>query len=416
MKKVKVVFWILASFSLVTPSFAQEAAPQSAMVFFWAADAEQLGASNLKPLGSGFLVSRQGVVLTAKHVIEAVEPGERIIVSISGKSAFPVPIDETDVLCAMGNRDICAVRVPSGTVPTTLDRVFALECGALGPGTQLRAMGFTGGADRFGGVIQPSGEVVGDAMRAGLIPTDLNMVPTMTGGPVLNSRGNVVGLVKGADSSSNNLTFVTPVVSIKPILEILNIQCEHQTYKLTLDSDRAGLAQPVARPNAETSFDDIEIEITYILNEPTEVGDLRIVAQLTNTSDQTVQILRFIPSPRLVDNMGNEYSFVGASGLTRCVHQRLTDGRFNDYPPTVPKCKQYDDNAQWSNSLPSRSPMTMALIFSESSDGTFSEELAKMATSATLDLRFVHSRDQFKTIILDEVIVPDIQIPTDTEQ
>ncbi|WP_371171210.1 S1 family peptidase [Aliiroseovarius sp. 2305UL8-7] len=196
------------------------------MVFFWAEDVENPGATNWRPLGSGFLVSDQGVVLTAKHVIESLVTGERIIGSISSKSTFPVPIDETDIQCAMANRDACAVRIPSGAIPPSVDQVFDVECTDLPLDTKLRALGFTGGGDRFGGIIQPRGEVVGAAMRAGLIPTDLDLVPTMSGGPVLNDRGNVVAIVKGADSISDNLTFVTPITSIKPILESLNVQCD----------------------------------------------------------------------------------------------------------------------------------------------------------------------------------------------
>ncbi|WP_371171209.1 S1 family peptidase [Aliiroseovarius sp. 2305UL8-7] len=206
--------------------YAQTTQSTSAMVFFWAEDVENPGATNWRPLGSGFLVSDQGVVLTAKHVIATIVIGERVIASISDKSAFPVPIDETDIQCAMANRDVCAVRVPPGAIPNPIDRIFAVECGLLNTGMELRALGFVGGGDQFGGVIQPRGEVVGAAMRAGLIPTDLDLVPTMSGGPVLNDRGNVVAIVKGADSTSDNLTFVTPVTSIKSVLVGLNIQCE----------------------------------------------------------------------------------------------------------------------------------------------------------------------------------------------
>ncbi|WP_371171207.1 trypsin-like peptidase domain-containing protein [Aliiroseovarius sp. 2305UL8-7] len=222
------ILCLVVGFCLVAPAHAQQSTPRSAMVFFWAEDVENPGATNWRPLGSGFLVSDQGVVLTAKHVIESLVTGERIIGSISSKSTFPVPIDETDIQCAMANRDACAVRIPSGAIPPSVDQVFDVECTDLPLDTKLRALGFVGGGDQFGGVIQPRGEVVGAAMRAGLIPTDLDLVPTMSGGPVLNDRGNVVAIVKGADSTSDNLTFVTPITSIKPILESLNVQCKQE--------------------------------------------------------------------------------------------------------------------------------------------------------------------------------------------
>lgn len=205
---------------------AKENAPLPAMVFFWAQDSERTGQGSVKPLGSGFIISRSGIVLTARHVLERRVIGEHIVVTISSKNAFPVPIDEGDIVCAAGNQDVCVVRIPMDAIPPTLQNSFEIECGALDVGVRLRALGFAGGANRFAGVIQPGGEVVGAPMINRLVPTDIDLVPTMSGGPVLNEAGRVVGLVKGADSTSPNLTFITPMTSAAPTLLGFGIACD----------------------------------------------------------------------------------------------------------------------------------------------------------------------------------------------
>ncbi|WP_299648424.1 serine protease [uncultured Tateyamaria sp.] len=211
---------------LAMPVASQDSAPLQAMVFFWAQDSELTGQGSVKPLGSGFIVDRSGIVMTARHVLERRVVGEDIVITISSKNTFPVPIDEGDIVCAAGNQDVCIVRIPTDAIPPTLQGFFEIECGVLDVGVRLRALGFAGGANRFAGVIQPGGEVVGAPMINRLVPTDIDLVPTMSGGPVLNEVGRVVGLVKGADSTSPNLTFITPMTSAAPTLLGFGIACD----------------------------------------------------------------------------------------------------------------------------------------------------------------------------------------------
>ena len=176
-------------------------------------------------------------------------------------------------------------------------------------------------------------------------------------------------------------------------------------------ADTSVFGQSSLLQNVTTNFDQIQFQITHVILEPTDIGAIRVVAQLVNLSADPAKVLRFIPGPRFTDEMGNEYAYSGVSGVNRCVHQRLTDGRMNNHPPELRSCKNHEDNAQYAIWLPTGVPATIAFTFAIPKEGPFSKELADIANYATLDIRFVHSRDNFETIQLNEVIVPNVLIP-----
>ncbi len=227
---------LLAMFSFSASS--QTVQPTDPMVFLWAEDKEKAAGDDWRALGSGFLVGTDGVILTARHVVERRRPGERIVVSVSSKSHFPIRIDDTDITCAAVSQDICAVRIPKNSIPPTLTTKYDLRCRLPELGVPLRALGFVGGADRFGGINQPKGEVIGDITKGRLVPTDIGLVPTMSGGPVFDTDNKVIAMVRGADRASNNLTFVTSLVGASSLLKDLAVNCPDAAVELECDATK----------------------------------------------------------------------------------------------------------------------------------------------------------------------------------
>ena len=220
------VFFTLLFSPLI--SFAQSSLPTDTMVFIWAQDTES---AELAPLGSGFLISDRGYILTAKHVVKEDEDGksvinigERIVVSVKSKSAFPIRIEKTEITCANKPVDICAIRIPTDSTRKGVI-YFNLGCYRPAKGEALRALGFYGGSNRFGGANEPDGKITADDAPGGLIPTNIDVVPTMSGGPVFDRTGQVIGIVKGALKDSDNLTFVTPLHRVSSILQDLGVFC-----------------------------------------------------------------------------------------------------------------------------------------------------------------------------------------------
>lgn len=225
----KVLFCALFGISATRGICAELQIPTDSMVFVWAEDREKRGRENWKPLGSGFLVGREGDILTAKHVVHGKVTGEEIFVSIRSKSNYPIKIDEENISCVADAQDICIINIPQDSLPTDVEVNYALGCYLPKGGEQLRALGFYGGSELQAGVIQQPGVVSGNTAPRGLVPTNLALVPTMSGGPVFDSTDRVVGIVKGgAAGTSGNLTFITPVARAASLLLDRNIDCPRE--------------------------------------------------------------------------------------------------------------------------------------------------------------------------------------------
>ncbi len=172
-------------------------------------------------LGSGFLLDSLGTVITAKHVVENAD-GADIYVSISSKSAPPISIDSGDIDCSE-NQDFCFLRVsPDAPAVRAVESFLKLGCYLPAEGESLIAAGFFAGNAKITGVVTPRGHVIGDRIAGGLLPTDIAAEPGMSGGPVFDSRGTVIGIVKGG---SEQFSYVQPLQRARASLQNRNIPC-----------------------------------------------------------------------------------------------------------------------------------------------------------------------------------------------
>ena len=216
------------------------------LVFFWATDIGRVHShwTTLKPnpraLGSGVLLGPEGTILTATHVVGkssdgddsrkntegkiVLVQGERISVSIGSKSNPAREIDHADIDCAAGVIDICFIRITPDAV-TIEDGFHPTNCTRPKLDQKLRAIGFAGGASPNAGPLQPRGDVINERYPGDLIATNIALQPTMSGGPVIDSDGNIVGLVKGASKLTRTLTFITPLERVKSMLGNRSYDC-----------------------------------------------------------------------------------------------------------------------------------------------------------------------------------------------
>ena len=172
-------------------------------------------------LGSGFLLDTSGNIMTAKHVVEKAE-GADIYVSISSKSAQPISIDSGDIDCSE-NQDLCFLRVsPDAPAVRAVESFLKLGCYIPIEGESLIAAGFFAGDAKITGVVTPRGHVIGDRITGGLLPTDIAAESGMSGGPVFDSRGTVIGIVKGG---SEQFSYVQPLQLARASLQNRNIPC-----------------------------------------------------------------------------------------------------------------------------------------------------------------------------------------------
>lgn len=159
-------------------------------------------------LGSGVIVSNSGTILTANHVVA----GARQITVVF--------FDGTEVRASVASADpkhdiatLTPTALPSVLVPTPLG-------GGAGIGTQIVAIGNPLGLEDSvsAGVVSGLNRTADttDGTFSGLIQFDASVNPGSSGGPLLNARGLVVGIVvsiadPGRDDAFAGIGFAVPI-------------------------------------------------------------------------------------------------------------------------------------------------------------------------------------------------------------
>ena len=159
------------------------------------------GSTSARGTGAGVVITRDGSVLTALHVVE---DASSIRVRFSDGTQSPAEVKDQDP-----DSDIAVLtpqRLPQVVVPAVLgggvqvgDAVFALGH-PLGLSDSLSA-GVVSALDR-------NIRVDADQTLEGLIQFDAAVNPGNSGGPLLDRNGQVVGIVTGLANPSEQNFFV----------------------------------------------------------------------------------------------------------------------------------------------------------------------------------------------------------------
>jgi regulator of sirC expression with transglutaminase-like and TPR domain len=166
-------------------------------------------------LGTGFVVSPDGLIATNLHVIGEARP---ITVELAdGKRYEATHVHATDRAA-----DLAVIRIDAKDLP-------ALELGdsdALKQGQPVVAVGNPQGLERsvVSGVVSGRRTIEGESMIQLAIPIE----PGNSGGPLLDRHGRVEGVLTLKSAVTANLGFATPVNALKPLLARPNpIPMEH---------------------------------------------------------------------------------------------------------------------------------------------------------------------------------------------
>src|SRR3954468_5475230 len=159
--------------------------------------------------GSGFIIDADGSILTNNHVIEG---GERIIVKLSDGRTM-----RARVIGADPDTDIAIIKVDGQT---------GLPVAPLGDSSTLRmgewvcAIGNPLGYEHTVtvGVVSYLGRKLFDASLDNYIQTDAAINFGNSGGPLLNSRGEVIGINAAISSRASNIGFAVPINGASGIL------------------------------------------------------------------------------------------------------------------------------------------------------------------------------------------------------
>lgn len=162
-------------------------------------------------LGSGFIVSADGYVLTNHHVIEN---ADEIIVRLSDRREFAARIIGAD-----RRSDIALLRIES---PTPLPVVKLMVPTNLKVGEWVLAIGSPFGFDHSvtAGIVSAKGRSLPRESYVPFIQTDVAINPGNSGGPLFNLDGEVVGVNSQIFSRTGGFMGVSFAIPIDVVMEV----------------------------------------------------------------------------------------------------------------------------------------------------------------------------------------------------
>ncbi|MFM2405011.1 MAG: serine protease MucD [Pseudomonadota bacterium] len=153
-------------------------------------------------VGSGFILSADGYVMTNAHVVDG---ADELIVTLTDKREF-----KARVIGADKRTDVAVVKIDA----TGLPAVRIGDVGRLKVGEWVMAIGSPFGLDNSvtAGIVSAKARDTGDFVP--FIQTDVAINPGNSGGPLINLRGEVVGINSQIYSRSGGfmgISFAIPI-------------------------------------------------------------------------------------------------------------------------------------------------------------------------------------------------------------
>ncbi len=204
-----------------TPDLVATVTPSVAFVF---ATGERGGAS-----GTAFVVHPDGLLVTALHVVEE---AREITVVLLGRQSYPA-----DVVAVSTDYDLAVLRIPLRGYP-----VLPLA-GSVRQGEEVLVIGYPL-ANVLGDyeVTVTKGVVSAVRTQLGLVQIDAAMNPGVSGGPVLNLRGEVIGVAVSGLRTRQLVNFASPASAVTNLLESISGRSitELTSYKIPMIVSQEG--------------------------------------------------------------------------------------------------------------------------------------------------------------------------------
>ncbi len=177
--------------------------------------------------GSGFIVTSDGLVITNRHVVN--DPAADYTVILSDGREFKGEVVSKDSL-----NDLAVVRIKpkdDGKSPkiSSLPVVEFGDSDILKVGQRVLAIGNALGEYQntvTAGIVSATGRQITasdgagqDETLSGLLQTDAAINPGNSGGPLVNIKGQVIGVNVAIAASANSIGFAIPFNDVRPVID-----------------------------------------------------------------------------------------------------------------------------------------------------------------------------------------------------
>ena len=165
-----------------------------------------------RSLGSGFIIDRDGFIVTNNHVIEN---ADKIKVKLKDGKEYNAEIIGRDP-----STDLALIKVPSGN---NLPVIAFGDSNDLKVGQWVVAIGSPFGLEQTvtAGILSAKGRVIGSGPYDNFLQTDASINPGNSGGPLIDMQGKVIGINTAIIASGQGIGFAIPINLAGGIIEQL---------------------------------------------------------------------------------------------------------------------------------------------------------------------------------------------------
>ncbi|TCV90220.1 DegQ family serine endoprotease [Sulfurirhabdus autotrophica] len=165
-----------------------------------------------KSLGSGFIISPDGYILTNAHVVD---DASEVVVKLTDKREFKAKVIGSDK-----RTDVALIKINA----TNLPRVTFGDPAQLKVGEWVAAIGSPFGFENSvtAGIVSAKGRSLPQENYVPFIQTDVAINPGNSGGPLFNLRGEVVGINSQIYSRTGGFMGLSFAIPINVAMDISN--------------------------------------------------------------------------------------------------------------------------------------------------------------------------------------------------
>ena len=162
-----------------------------------------------KSLGSGFIIDREGYIVTNNHVVEN---ADELKVKLANGKEFDAKVIGRDP-----KTDLALIKI---TGSGDLQPLKMGDSDALKVGSWVVAVGSPFGLEQTvtAGIVSAKGRTIGAGPYDNFIQTDASINPGNSGGPLINIKGEVVGINTAIVASGQGIGFAIPANMAKEVM------------------------------------------------------------------------------------------------------------------------------------------------------------------------------------------------------
>ncbi|MBH8567076.1 trypsin-like peptidase domain-containing protein [Nostoc sp. CENA67] len=249
--------------------------------------------------GSGFIISSSGQILTNSHVVDG---ADTVTVTLKNGRTFDGKVLGEDPIT-----DVALIKIDAHNLPT----LSVGDSETLQPGEAVIAIGNPLGLNNTvtSGIISATGRSSNDIgasdKRVDYLQTDAAINPGNSGGPLLNARGQVIGMNTAIIRGAQGLGFAIPINTVQRIAQEL-------IAKGRVDHPYLGIQMVTLTPEIKQRINDRASErinlitdkgvllVNVIPRSPADIAGLRAGDVIQRINNQSVTKIEEVQ--KLVEN------------------------------------------------------------------------------------------------------------------